>query len=147
MPSADASPDGSPEGSTAGSIDVPASLTVFGAPPRPAFVTVVHPSPGGRFKRAAKAAAVFWAFAFGCVFIPGLHFVLVPSFLVIGVAAGLRHVRDAEVVSRVRGACPRCGREQDFTAGNRLSVSWTLDCPACHNTLTLTLDGSGGRPT
>ena len=127
-----------------GSVNVPASLTVFGASARPAVVTVTRPSPGGLFKRAAKAAGVFWAFAFGCVFIPGLHFVLVPSFLAIGVAAGLRHVRDAEVVSRVRGTCPRCGREQDFAAGNRLVPTCSLDCPACHNTLTLALDGLGG---
>jgi hypothetical protein len=127
-----------------GSVSVSALLTVFGAAARPAVVTVTRPSPGGRFKRAAKAAAVFWAFAFGCVFIPGLHFVLVPSFLVIGVAAGLRHARDTEVVSRVRGACPRCGGEQDFAAGNRLAPTWTLDCPACHNTLTLALEGRGG---
>ena len=138
MSSVEESPDGS--------VSVPALLTVFGAAARPAVVTVTRPSPGGRFKRAAKAAAVFWAFAFGCVFIPGLHFVLVPSFLVIGVAAGLRHARDAEVVSRVRGACPRCGGEQDFAAGNRLAPTWTLDCPACHNTLTLALGGRGGPP-
>jgi len=134
------------EESSDGSVRVPASLTVFGAGARPAVVTVTRPSPGGRFKRAAKAAAVFWAFAFGCVFIPGLHFVLVPSFLVIGVATGLRHARDAEVVSRVRGACPRCGAEQDFAAGNRLAPTWTLDCPTCHNTLTLALEGRGGPP-
>ena len=136
----------SAEESVDGSLDVPASLTVFGASARPAVVTVTRPSPGGRFKRAAKAAGVFWAFAFGCIFIPGLHFVLVPSFLAIGVAAGLRHARDVEVASRVRGICPRCGREQDFAAGNRLAPTWTLDCPACHNTLTVALEGRGGRP-
>jgi len=83
---------------------------------------------------------VFWAVAGGCVFLPGLHFVLVPTFFIVGVAAGFRHLRDVEVVSRLRGACPRCGREQDFAAGNRLTSTWTVDCPACHNSLTLTLD-------
>ena len=68
------------------------------------------------------------------------------GLLVIGVATGLRHARDAEVVSRVRGACPRCGAEQDFAAGNRLAPTWTLDCPTCHNTLTLALEGRGGPP-
>jgi hypothetical protein len=133
-----------PEG---GSIDLPASLSVFGALPRPVLVTVTRPSPGQRLARAVKGAGVFWAVAAGCVFLPGLHFVLVPTFLVVGIAAGLRQLRNAEVVWRVRGACPRCGREQDFAAGNRLTSTWTLDCPACHNNLTLTLDPGTRGPS
>jgi hypothetical protein len=126
-----------PEG---GSFDLAASLTVFGAAPRPVGVTVTRQSPGHRLARALKGAAVFWAVAAGCVFLPGLHFVLVPTFLVVGIAVGLRNLRDVEIVSRVHGACPRCGLEQDFAAGNRLTPVWTLDCPACHNNLTLTLN-------
>jgi hypothetical protein len=120
-------------------MDLHASLSVFGAKPSPVLVTVTRPSPGGRLARAARVAGIFWAVAAGCVFLPGLHFVLVPTFLVVGTAAGLRHLRDTEVVSRVHGACPRCGHEQDFAAGNRLTRTWSLDCPICHNTLTLTL--------
>jgi hypothetical protein len=120
--------------------DLTASLAAFGAPPSRAIVTVARPSPGRRLTRALKAGGLFWAIAAGCVFIPGLHFVLVPSFLVIGVVTGLRHLRDQEIVSGVRGACPRCGLEQVFAVGNRLTPSWSLDCPACHTTLALTLD-------
>ena len=117
-----------------------ASLAAFGAAPSRAIVTVVRPSPGKRLTRALKAGGLFWAIAAGCVFIPGLHFVLVPGFFVIGVVTGLRHLRDQEIVSGVRGACPRCGLEQAFAAGNRLTPSWSLDCPACHTALALTLD-------
>jgi hypothetical protein len=126
-------------------VDLSASLTVFGAPPRRVSVTVVRPSPGQRAVRALKGGGVFWAVAAGCVFLPGLHFVLVPSFLVIGVAVGIKHLRDEEIVSRVHGPCPRCGLEQDFAVGNRLTASWTLDCPACHNNLTLSLDAGEGQ--
>ena len=115
----------------------PASLTIFGASPSPAVVTVTTASPGQRIARAARSAAVLWAFAVGFVFVPGLHFVLVPTFLILGLVAGLRQLRATEVVAGVHGTCPRCGREQDFTAGNRLAPTWTLDCPACHNTLTV----------
>lgn len=122
----------------AGNLD--ASLSAFGAPPRRVTVTVVHPTPGQRFARALKAGALFWAIAAGCVFLPGLHFILVPTFLVVGIVAGFRHLQDQEVVSGVRGPCPRCGTEQTFPGGNRLTPSWSLDCPACHTTLSLTLD-------
>ena len=128
------------------SVDLSASLTAFGAPPRRVTVSVAHLSAGRRVARALKAGGLFWAIAAGCVFIPGLHFVLVPSFLVIGVATGFRHLRDEQVVSSVRGACPRCGLEQAFAAGNRLTPRWSLDCPGCHTNLTLTLD-AGGAPS
>ena len=125
--------------------DLPASLTAFGAPPRRVLVTVVRPSPGRRAVRALKSGGVFWAVAAGCVFLPGLHFVLVPSFLLVGVVVGFRHLRDQEIVSRVHGPCPRCGLEQDFAAGNGLTPSWELDCPACHTHLTLTLDAADAQ--
>lgn len=129
----------------AGSFELAASLTVFGAGPRPVAVTVTRQSPGHRVARALKGAAVFWAVAAGCVFLPVLHFVLVPAFLIVGIVAGLRNLRDEEIVSRVHGACPRCGLKQDFAAGNRLTPTWTLDCPACHNSLTLTLNPGNER--
>ena len=125
-------------------MDIRAALTVFGAPPSPTVVTVAGSTPGQRMARAARAAGVFFAFAAGCVFLPGLHFVLVPTFLVLGVGAGVRRLQDAQIVTRVHGTCPRCGREQDFAAGNRPTPTWTVDCPACHNTLTLTLQGTAG---
>ena len=130
---------------TGSGTDVPASLTTFGASPRRVSVTVVHPSSGRRAARALKAGGVFWAVAAGCVFLPGLHFVLVPGFLLAGVVISFRHLRDQEVVSRVHGPCPRCGLEQDFAAGNGLTPSWELDCPACHNHLTLTLDAADAQ--
>ena len=127
-------------------MDIQAALTAFGTPPSPTLVTVTGSSPGQRVKRAARAAGVFFAFAAGCVFLPGLHFVLVPTFLVLGIGAGVRRLQDAQIVTRVHGACPRCGLEQDFAAGNRPAPTWKVDCPACHNTLTLTLnaEGAGG---
>jgi len=124
-----------------------ASLAAFGAPPRRVTVTAVWPSPSQRLARALKAGGAFWAIAAGCVFLPGLHFVLVPSFLMIGVAAGFRHLRDQQIVSGVRGACPRCGLEQAFAAGNRLTPAWSLDCPACHSNLALVIDAGAAPPS
>ena len=117
-----------------------ALLSAFGAPPRRVIVTVVQPSADQRLARAFKAGGIFWAVAAGFVFLPGLHFVLVPGFLVAGVVAGFKHLRDEEIVSSVRGPCPRCGVQQTFAAGNRLTPSWSLDRPVCHANLSLALD-------
>ncbi len=116
-----------------------ASLTAFGSMPSHAEVSVARLTPGQRLARGFRGAGTFWAIAGACIFIPGLHFVLVPSFLLIGIVTGVMRVRDAETVVRVHGVCPRCKFEQDFTAGNRFAPTWRLDCRACHNHLELAL--------
>ena len=116
-----------------------ASLTAFGSTPSRAAVTVARLTPGQRLARGLRGAGAFWAVAGGCIFIPGLHFVLVPSFFLIGLVTGLRRLGDAETVVRVHGVCPRCQLEQDFAAGNRFAPSWRLDCRSCHNHLELAL--------
>jgi glycosyltransferase A (GT-A) superfamily protein (DUF2064 family) len=129
---------------TAGEVstyEVPASLSAFGATPRRARVFVRVPTPGQRLTRAAKALGTFWAVAAGCIFLPVLHFVLVPTFAAIGLVMGAARLRDQQTVTRVHGGCPRCGREQDFAFGNRLAATWRLDCPACHTNLQLIVHG------
>ena len=116
-----------------------ASLTAFGSMPSRAAVSVARLTPGQRLARGFRGAGTFWAIAGACIFIPGLHFVLVPSFFLIGIVTGAMRVRDAETVVRVHGVCPRCKFEQDFTAGNRFAPTWRLDCRACHNHLELAL--------
>ena len=116
-----------------------ASLTAFGSMPSHAEVSVARLTPGQRLTRGFRGAGTFWAIAGACIFIPGLHFVLVPGFLLIGVVTGVMRVGDAETVVRVHGVCPRCKFEQDFTAGNRFAPTWRLDCRACHNHLELAL--------
>jgi len=116
-----------------------ASLAAFGSMPSRAAVTVARLTPGRRLARAFRTAGIFWAVAGVCIFIPGLHFVLVPSFLLIGIVTLLIRLRDAETVVRVHGVCPRCKFEQDFAAGNRFAPTWRLDCRACHNHLDLAL--------
>src|SRR5206468_12138991 len=84
--------------------EVPALLSAFGAAPQPARVSVQTPTPGQRLTRAARALATFWAVAAGCVFLPVLHFVLVPTFAVIGLVMGAARLRDQQTVTpRPRG--------------------------------------------
>jgi len=121
-------------------INLPATLTAFGAPPSHATVTVVAPTPGQRVKRALRPLGVCWGIAGGAVFLPILHFVLVPTFFISGLAVALTRLRERRTVARVRAACPRCGVEQDFASGHRFAQAWSLSCPACHSNLELAMD-------
>src|SRR6185503_7590772 len=82
-----------PEPPTAGREVLPGALHLFGFPKVAAQVTVVRRSPADRMRRALLGLGTFWGIAILCVFIPIAHFVLVPSFLIIGIVVGVRRVR------------------------------------------------------
>ena len=118
---------------------LPASLTVFGAPPTRATVTVDLQSVGRRAARAVAALAACWALAVVAVFIPLAHFVLVPGLFVTGLWLATNRAREDWRLVGVRGVCPRCGLAQEFQPGGRLRGKRTVDCPNCRNRLVLEL--------
>jgi hypothetical protein len=130
-------------------VEVPASLTVFGAEPTAVTVTVARQGLGRRVGRAALALAICWPLAVAAVFIPLAHFVLVPGLLVGGVVLAVLKMREEWRIVRVRGACPRCRREQTFEPGGRFATGRTFECPQCLNTLRLAVapasPGDGSR--
>ncbi|HKZ06268.1 MAG TPA: hypothetical protein VJU81_12425 [Methylomirabilota bacterium] len=118
--------------------DVPATLAVFGAPPAPATARVARQTPADRMRRVLTALGIFWGLAIPAVFMPVAHFILVPSLLLIGaVVAALRSREDMRLLG-AHGRCPRCGVDQEFPGGGRFHGEQALDCPRCHNRLTLT---------
>lgn len=129
----------------AAALTLPATLSVFGAPARAVTVTVLQQSGQRRAGRALAALGMFWGLAVVAVFLPVVHFVLVPSLLAAGVIVAALRLREHRRVLGVEGACPRCGVVQVFTAAGRLRRDQTLDCPRCHSTLTLAVAPSGGE--
>jgi hypothetical protein len=128
------------EDSTRGAGDarvVPAHLTAFGAPPTPALITVVDLPGAARLRRAAAGLAACWGAAAVAVFLPILHFVLVPGLTVGGIVAAIVLGRQAQRVTEVRGRCPRCSSEERFEAGGRMQPTRRVDCPRCHTNVTL----------
>jgi hypothetical protein len=123
--------------------DVPGVLSVFGAVPSPVTVTAARQGLGRRIGHALTALAISWPLAAVCVFIPLGHFVLVPGLLITGGVVAMMKLREDWSIVRVRGVCPRCQREQEFTPGGRLASGRTFECPRCLNTLRLVVaDGA-----
>ena len=119
--------------------EVGVELTAFGATPRAAIATIVTQAPGRRLTRALTALGMFWGMALVGLFIPVAHFILVPTFLAAGIAMAVVRGREDHRLLGVHGQCPRCGVDQRFAAGGRLSADMRLDCPHCHNSLGCTL--------
>jgi uncharacterized paraquat-inducible protein A len=66
------------------------------------------------------------------------HFILVPTFLLLGIGLAVIRSREDVRLLGAHGRCPRCGVEQDFPGAGRFHGEQALDCPRCHNRLTLT---------
>ena len=120
-----------------------AYLTVFGAPPSPVTVMGFQPSLGRRIGRALVALVVCWALAAASVPILLAHFILVPGLVAAGLVLAYLRFRTTRVLTRIYGACPRCGVEQDFEPPR-----WgrKVDCPRCKNQLTLEEPPGNGAP-
>jgi hypothetical protein len=117
-----------------------ATLTVFGAPPTPATAVLVSQSLGQRLARAVGVLVACWAVAIVAIFIPLAHFFLVPGFLVLGVVWAALRGRERERLLRLRGTCPRCGREAEFVPGGPQGRQTAVDCPRCFTRLVVTVE-------
>jgi hypothetical protein len=123
-------------------IEIPASLAAFGSAPTPATAMVVVQSLEQRLVRTAAGLGICWGLALVGLFIPVAHFILVPTFLMAGIAVAVMRIREDRRLLAVRGACPRCGAMQEFKGGGRFRAERSLDCPRCHNHLTLSAAGA-----
>jgi hypothetical protein len=118
-------------------IDVPVTLTVFGAPSAAAVATVGHRSLASRLGRAGMALGIAWLLAFPAIFFPVAHFVLVPGLVIGGVILAVLRLGEARTLVRVQGVCPRCGATLNLTPGGRFRLPRRVQCVHCRNELTL----------
>lgn len=86
-----------------------------------------------RLGRAAVRLLAAWALAVGCVFIPLLHFVLVPGFLLAGPVLAWLAVRQTVRVISASITCPKCGKDAPIEAG---TTGWpvSMRCAICGTT-------------
>jgi len=88
-----------------------------------------------RVRRALKGLGVTWAAAVGAVFIPGLHFVLVPALVLAGPIVLLWRLGQKELVREARAECPDCGLEQPLDLKGPWRGLPTLTCRGCQRPL------------
>ena len=108
-----------------------------GAAARTANVEIGVLDPADRFKRAASAFGAGLVAAAVAVLIPIVHFVLVPTALVLGIVFGVRRLGQGETFRGGTGACPYCGTQQQLTLLGRFHLPKTVYCSACQRELYL----------
>jgi len=118
-------------------VDIPATLSAFGAPPASATATVQNQSPAERLRRTAAGFGLCAGLALISLFIPVAHFILVPTFVGAAVVVAVARAREDTRLLGVHGVCPRCATAQEFKGGGRFTLTRSLDCPKCHANLTL----------
>lgn len=101
--------------------------------------TFIERAPPTRMMRAAIVWGGCWVAAFVCVFIPLLHFILVPGFLIAGVLLGVSRLREDVTLATIEGACPRCKAQRTFVVGGRFTEGRTVHCDGCGNAFSVHL--------
>lgn len=97
-------------------------------------ITAYHFSKEEQMLNAVKKLLMFWGIAVVCVFIPALHFVLVPLFLVLGVYFFIKTIKLTARVTEGETSCPVC---QKTIKIEPTLLSWPLTeiCQSCVNTV------------
>lgn len=92
-----------------------------------------HINLGQRIGRAAIRLVVCWALAVATFFIPLLHFVLVPGFVVVGPVMAFLAFRSTVKVTSTSVTCPKCEKVSTIEKG---LTGWpvTLRCSHCSTT-------------
>jgi hypothetical protein len=121
------------------SLTVP--LTGFGCAPTEAQVTVETLSVRARLARGAAVAGAGLALAVIALPIPLVHFVLVPTALLLGITFGTIRLGQREIFSSAEGACPFCGTRQRLgLAGRVFRLPRRVFCSNCQRELDLGRD-------
>ncbi len=94
-----------------------------------------------RIQKSFKAFAIFFGLAIFSVFIPVLHFFLVPVFLILSVYLSYKKMKEIYVLDLSSLSCPGCSGKYKITqlGVSDLDQQVRLDCEACRKNLTLVL--------
>ena len=85
-----------------------------------------------------RGLATGWGLAVVSVFIPVLHFVLVPAFLAIGIVFASMEYRRTELLKHTKFLCPSCKTSIEI---QNIRFLWPLrkTCPECQMVLLINL--------
>lgn len=83
-----------------------------------------------KFGNAMKKLSLFWLAAAFCIFIPGLHFILVPLFFIVGIVSFSKTIKINGKIIKGQTECPFCKNQVKIHPG---LLNWPLKeiCQHC----------------
>jgi hypothetical protein len=122
-------------------------LTGFGCAPTEAQVVVESLTLRNRVTRAAAVGGAGLLLALIALPIPLVHFVLVPTALLLGITLGAIRLGQREIFASAEGACPFCGTPQRLgLAGRVFRLPRRVYCSSCQRELDLGRDERVSSP-
>jgi len=117
---------------------ISAVLRYLGKPDSPATARVRRYDRAMRMSRMLRTLGTGWALAVAAIFLPVLHFILVPALALGTPLIALQRWGEAAVLIGASGACPACGKPQDWKLHpSKLGEPVAQRCESCGRALTL----------
>lgn len=120
--------------------EAPAQLRYPGKEPSAAVVNLRRRGRRDRLAAVARTWAISWLAAVAAVFLPVLHFILVPALLIGGPLYALSMRDEHTTLLRASGACPACGVPVAHAQARRATATVALRCDGCGRALELAID-------
>ncbi len=103
-----------------------------------ATITKIEFNKKERTQNALKTFGILMTLAFVTIFVPILHFVLVPAFFLASFLFGMDKLGEKVRNAGGKGECPKC-HEQFTVQGSKWVARITNNCDQCHEDLEMTL--------
>ena len=117
--------------------EIAAWIAYLGKPDTEAIVRLRRYSRPARVRRSVLGLAQFWGLALAAIFVPVLHFILVPALALAGpIVARSRWLERATVLD-ARGRCPGCDAALNIRLNLAAKPELSFRCPDCGRPLTL----------
>jgi len=107
--------------------------------PTAAVVRLRWVSKRGRLMAALKALGGFWLAAVAAVFLPLLHFILVPTLLLLGPLMFFWKLRESVTLLGADGPCPACGVPIAHRVQLPAAEHTQVRCEACGRSVDLAI--------
>ena len=110
--------------------EVPVQLRFSGTDPAPGYARIAERSQRWRTTGALRQLALWWGLMLLVVWIPP-HLPWALIALAVGTIRAYGRYSEQRTLVSLRGICPKCGNEQEFTGGVPLKNAHTVTCAAC----------------
>jgi hypothetical protein len=112
----------------------------LGKPDTAAVALLIRRPRPQRIRRALAGLAGCWGLAVVSVFLPVLHFILVPSLLVAGPLVAHWRLREHASLLAARGRCPGCDQAVSLDTRQPARPEIPFRCSACGRPLQLRIE-------